>query len=286
MACSASIVANLMFDLDAVSVSTHERGGSGQLLGEVVATLGLVLVVFGTLRSTRPETVAFAVGGYIAAAYWFTSSTSFANPAVTIARMLSDTFAGIAPASVPGFIGAELVGGLLAIGLVWWLYPRTESGDAPSNPHAQEPPMTTTSTPPGRLRLRAQRRPFGHQPRAHRALRTWRRDRTVGRDPARRAHPPRGRRRAGEARSRHLREQPTAHPRHDRLERRRHHPGLWRGMPLRARREVRRLAGADPAGQDEATVRAIVADLDARVRDLLVELVPGIELPPSVLGEA
>jgi glycerol uptake facilitator-like aquaporin len=124
------VVANLMFDLDAVSVSTQERGGGGQLLGEVVATIGLVLVVFGTLRSTRPETVAFAVGGYIAAAYWFTSSTSFANPAVTIARMLSDTFAGIAPASVPGFIGAEVIGALLAIGLVGWLFPSIrKSGD-------------------------------------------------------------------------------------------------------------------------------------------------------------
>ncbi len=95
------VVANLMFDLDAVTVSTHERGGSGQLLGEVVATFGLLLVVFGSLRSARVETVAFAVGGYIAAAYWFTSSTSFANPAVTLARTLSDTFAGIDPSSVP-----------------------------------------------------------------------------------------------------------------------------------------------------------------------------------------
>jgi glycerol uptake facilitator-like aquaporin len=118
------LVANLMFDLDAVSVSAQERGGSGQLLGEVVATIGLVLVVFGTLRSGRPETVAFAVGGYIAAGYWFTSSTSFANPAVTVGRMLSDTFAGIAPSSVPAFIGAQLVGGALAIALVTWLYPR------------------------------------------------------------------------------------------------------------------------------------------------------------------
>ena len=118
------VVANLMFDLEAVSVSGHERGGSGQLLGEVVAALGLVLIVFGTLRSTRPETVAFAVGGYIAAAYWFTSSTSFANPAVTIGRMFSDTFAGIAPGSVPGFIGAQLLGGLIAVALVSWLYPQ------------------------------------------------------------------------------------------------------------------------------------------------------------------
>jgi len=118
------VVANLMFDLEAVSVSGHERGGSGQLLGEVVAAIGLVLIVFGTLRSTRPETVAFAVGGYIAAAYWFTSSTSFANPAVTIGRMFSDTFAGIAPGSVPGFIGAQLLGGLIAVALVSWLYPQ------------------------------------------------------------------------------------------------------------------------------------------------------------------
>ena len=118
------VVANLMFDLDAVTASAQERGGSGQLLGEVVATIGLVLVVFGTLRSTRPESVAFAVGGYIAAAYWFTSSTSFANPAVTVGRMLSDTFAGIAPSSVPSFIGAQLLGGVLAVALVSWLYPR------------------------------------------------------------------------------------------------------------------------------------------------------------------
>lgn len=116
------VVANLMFGLDAVSVSTHDRGGSGQLLGEVVATLGLVLVVFGALRSPRIETVAFAVGGYITAAYWFTSSTSFANPAVTIARMLSDTFAGIAPASVPPFVLVQLVGGALGALLVATLH--------------------------------------------------------------------------------------------------------------------------------------------------------------------
>ncbi len=120
------VVANLMFDLDAVSVSTHERGGSGQLIGEVVATLGLVLVVFGSLRSARIETVAFAVGGYIAAAYWFTSSTSFANPAVTLARTLSDTFAGIAPSSVPLFVLMQLVGGAAAAALLWLLQPRTQ----------------------------------------------------------------------------------------------------------------------------------------------------------------
>jgi glycerol uptake facilitator-like aquaporin len=117
------VVANLMFGLDVVSRSSHERGGSGQLIGEVVATVGLVLVVFGALRSPRIETVAFAVGGYIAAAYWFTSSTSFANPAVTVARTLSDTFAGIAPASVAGFLLMQLLGGAAGAGLVLLLHP-------------------------------------------------------------------------------------------------------------------------------------------------------------------
>ncbi|WP_231482602.1 aquaporin [Nocardioides sp. URHA0020] len=118
------VLTNLMFDLDAVSVSTHERGGSGQLLGEVVATTGLVLVVFGSLRSARVDTVALAVGGYIAAAYWFTSSTSFANPAVTLARTLSDTFAGIDPSSVPPFVLMQLVGGVVGAALLRLLHPR------------------------------------------------------------------------------------------------------------------------------------------------------------------
>ena len=115
-------LANLMFDLDVVSWSGHERSGGGIWLGEVVATVGLVLLVFGSLRGGRPESVALVVGGYIAAAYWFTSSTSFANPAVTVARMLSDTFAGIAPASVPMFVLMQLVGGVLALGLVRFLF--------------------------------------------------------------------------------------------------------------------------------------------------------------------
>src|SRR3954451_2059656 len=121
------VVANLMYDLDAVTVSTTDRGGSGQLLGEVVATVGLVLVVFGALRSERIETVAFAVGGYIAAAYWFTSSTSFANPAVTIARTLSDTFAGIAPGSAPTFVAMQLLGGAIGLAAVLVLFPQIEN---------------------------------------------------------------------------------------------------------------------------------------------------------------
>jgi len=121
-----AVVANLMFELDAVVVSAHERTGSGVLLGEVVATAGLVLVVFGALRSPRVEVVAFAVGGYIAAAYWFTSSTSFANPAVTLARTLSDTFAGIAPESVPAFVLMQLLGGALGAALVLVLHPTAQ----------------------------------------------------------------------------------------------------------------------------------------------------------------
>jgi arsenate reductase len=121
-----AVLANLMFGLDAVSVSGHVRSGADLWLGEVIATIGLVLVVFGTLRSGRVDSVAFAVGGYITAAYWFTSSTSFANPAVTVARMLSDTFAGIAPSSVPMFLMAQLGGGLVALGLVHVLFPTRE----------------------------------------------------------------------------------------------------------------------------------------------------------------
>jgi glycerol uptake facilitator-like aquaporin len=118
-----AIAANLMFDLDAVAVSTHHRDGGGRALGEVIATLGLLLVIFGSARSGRGDRVAFAVGGYITAAYWFTSSTSFANPAVTIARMFSDTFAGIAPGSVGLFIAMQLVGAAAGYLLVRALYP-------------------------------------------------------------------------------------------------------------------------------------------------------------------
>ncbi len=117
------LLANLMFGLDAVSISTHHRSGSGLWLGEVVATLGLVLVIFGGIRTGRNDTIAFAVGGYITAAYWFTSSTSFANPAVTIARMFSNTFAGIAPSNVPMFVVMQIVGAALAVAVARFLYP-------------------------------------------------------------------------------------------------------------------------------------------------------------------
>ncbi len=122
-ACLGAMTANLMFDLDPVTLSTQTRSSGGLWLGEVVATFGLLMVILGVVRSGRSAAAPFAVAGYIAAAYWFTSSTSFANPAVTVGRTLSDTFAGIDPASAPAFIVAQLVGGLAAIGLAQFLYP-------------------------------------------------------------------------------------------------------------------------------------------------------------------
>ena len=122
-----AILANLMFELDAVAWSQTSRGGAGQLLGEVIATLGLLMVIFLIARpgGTDAGFVAPAVGMYIGGAYFFTSSTSFANPAVTIARMFSDTFAGIAPASAPGFIVMQLVGTGAAYLLVRYLVGKT-----------------------------------------------------------------------------------------------------------------------------------------------------------------
>jgi glycerol uptake facilitator-like aquaporin len=131
--CSGAIVANLMFELPAIEWSTHERAAGGLWFGEAVATFGLVLVILGVVRSTsatsRAAWAAVAVGGYIAAAYWFTSSTSFANPAVTVARTLTDTFAGIAPASLPTFVAAQLAGGAAAVGLARFLWPALPATD-------------------------------------------------------------------------------------------------------------------------------------------------------------
>lgn len=121
-----TVLSNLMFNLSAFSISVHHRANHGALLGEVVATAGLIVVIFGAVRGDRSDRVAYAVGTYIAAAYWFTSSTSFANPAVTLARIFSDTFAGIAPSSVAPFVVAQIVGGALGLGLVLVLHPTLE----------------------------------------------------------------------------------------------------------------------------------------------------------------
>lgn len=118
-----AVVANLMFDLPAVTLSTTDRSGGHLVLAEVVATFGLVAVILGVVRSGRAHAAPYAVGAYITAGYWFTSSTSFANPAVTVARTLSDTFAGIEVAGVAPFVAAQLAGAVLAVVVGRALYP-------------------------------------------------------------------------------------------------------------------------------------------------------------------
>ncbi|MBX3100546.1 MAG: aquaporin family protein [Salinibacterium sp.] len=122
---SGAMLANLMFGDAAISMSSTDRLTPGHFLAEIVASAGLILVIFALARTGRAAVTPAAVGAYIGAAYFFTSSSSFANPAITVGRMFSDSFAGIAPASAPGFIAAQLVGGGLGFVLVRWLYPRT-----------------------------------------------------------------------------------------------------------------------------------------------------------------
>jgi glycerol uptake facilitator-like aquaporin len=151
-ASAGSMLANLMFDRSAVTLSSTVRTGSNLWLGEVVATAGLLLLIFALVRSGRAGAAPAAVGAYIGAAYWFTSSTSFANPAVTVGRALTDTFAGIAPGSVPAFVGAQLIGLLVGVGLIAALYPRAGAdADDVIVPHAggesAGPPATSPGVP-------------------------------------------------------------------------------------------------------------------------------------------
>jgi glycerol uptake facilitator-like aquaporin len=124
------LLANLMFSLPAFTISTHVRSSPGLWLSEGIATFGLLLVIFGAVRSSRAGVVPFAAGAYIAGAYFFTSSTSFANPAVTVARELTNTFAGISPDSVFPFVIAEVAGGVLAWAVIGALYPRARTDAA------------------------------------------------------------------------------------------------------------------------------------------------------------
>ncbi len=116
-----TVVAHHMFELPLLEASTHARNGLSQLSAEVVASFGLVITIFGCIRH-KPDAVPYAVGLFITAGYWFTSSTSFANPAVAIARSFTDTFSGIAPADTPGFIVAQLIGASLAAGFAAWMF--------------------------------------------------------------------------------------------------------------------------------------------------------------------
>jgi glycerol uptake facilitator-like aquaporin len=152
-----AVVANIMFSKAAVSISTHQRASPAHFLSEVVATLGLVLVIFSLARSGRSRNAAAAVGAYIGAAYFFTSSTSFANPAITVGRMFSNTFAGISPSSVPSFVAAQIVGGALAVVVIKVLYPDITPAEAadilfprsggPESVDSVELPMTSVKNP-------------------------------------------------------------------------------------------------------------------------------------------
>jgi arsenate reductase len=127
---AGAVAANVMFSLRAVSISTHHRATGPHLFAEVIATAVLVLVIFALARNDKSAYTPAAVGAYITAAYFFTSSTSFANPAITVGRMFSNSFAGIAPAPVPGFVVAQVVGGAEAVGLVVLLYQRLTPAEA------------------------------------------------------------------------------------------------------------------------------------------------------------
>ncbi len=127
---AGALTANAMFALPALSISTTHRASPAHLFAEIVATLGLLFVIFALARTRRGNLAPAAVGAYIGAAYFFTSSTSFANPAISVGRMFSDTFAGIAPASVPAFVVVQLVGGAVALVLIRILYPDISPKDA------------------------------------------------------------------------------------------------------------------------------------------------------------
>jgi len=136
-------LANLMFDRQVFELATKQRVTTGHLLGEIVATAGLIALIFTLARTGRAALSAAAVGAYIGAAYWFTSSTSFANPAVTIGRMFSNTFAGIAPSSAPGFITAQIIGALIGLALIITLYPdAAQTADEAVVPHHHNEPAT------------------------------------------------------------------------------------------------------------------------------------------------
>lgn len=127
---SGAVLANVMFSLSAVSISTHHRASGAHFLAEIVATFGLLTLIFALARTRRTSTAPAAVGAYIGAAYWFTSSTSFANPAITVGRMFSNTFAGIAPSSVPPFVAAQVIGGATALATIKLLYPAITPAEA------------------------------------------------------------------------------------------------------------------------------------------------------------
>ena len=285
-AVAGAELANLMYRVPLGVLSAKQRTGGHLWLAEVVATVGLVALVFALARTGRGLLAAPAVGAYIGAAYWFTSSTSFANPAVTIGRVFSDTFAGIDPASAPGFILAQVVGAAVGVALVAYLYPHVgeNAGDVVvprshhDDGHRPRVPqvvyvcranggrsaisrLLTEHYAGGRVTaLSAGTEPGEHiHPEVARALES------LGLDTSR------------ETPKRVTTEMVAASDLAITM-------GCGDACPWSPTTEFRDWPLEDPKGQDDATVRRVMADIDRRVRDLLVELVPGIELPPSVVA--
>jgi glycerol uptake facilitator-like aquaporin len=150
---TGAVGANLMFGLQAVSISVKGRATGAHALSEVIATAGLLLVIFALARTGRPAAAPAAVGAYIGAAYWFTASTSFANPAITVGRMFSNTFAGIAPSSAPAFIAAQVGGGVAGVLIIRLLYPSLTPAQAATAvvPHEAAPDAALDEDRPARV---------------------------------------------------------------------------------------------------------------------------------------
>ena len=149
---SGAVLANVMFSRATISISTHNRATGAHFVSEIVATTGLLLVIFALARTGRGATAPAAVGAYIGAAYWFTSSTSFANPAITVGRMFSNSFAGIAPSSAPAFIAGQVVGGAVGFAIIRLLYPAITAAEASEvvMPHLADENDTNGATAPAR----------------------------------------------------------------------------------------------------------------------------------------
>ncbi|MCW2760128.1 MAG: low molecular weight phosphotyrosine protein phosphatase [Marmoricola sp.] len=297
-------LANVMYQVPLGELSTHDRTGANLLVGEVTATAGLVVLIFALARTGRGVLAAPAVGAYIGAAYWFTSSTSFANPAVTIGRVFSDTFAGIAPGSVPGFVAAQLVGLAVAVALVHWFYPDLgRPGDTALDDVVV--PRARTPTDPGRSTpVTSTTREADAPERTPQVVFAC--VRNGGRSVISRVlteHYARGAvtaLSAGTQPGEHIHAEVAEVLEKLGLDTSKEQPKLLTrdtiaastmAITLGCGEECPYVPGvkyvdwpvADPGGQDESAVRDILADLDVRVRALLVEMVPDIELPPSVL---
>ena len=297
-AVAGAELANLMYQVPLGELSTRDRTGPHLWLGEVVATVGLVVLVFALARTGRGMLAAPAIGAYIGAAYWFTSSTSFANPAVTVGRAFSDTFAGIAPASVPGFVVAQGVGGLLAVAAIAWFYPHAgESADDVVVPH-EHPARATT---PRSISMSTHGTPASGVPQVVFAcVRNGGRS-VIGRVLAEHYAGDRVRAlSAGTQPGEHIHPEVADVLQQLGLDTSREQPTLLTrdtiaastvAVTLGCGEECPYVPGVryvdwpvqDPGGQDEATVRGVVADIDGRVRALLTELVPDLALPPSVV---